>query len=490
MSSDAPAGSAVRRMVVVDRGPRDEAERPPEPWRPAADPCTEWANAHRLHKRSHDRLLYARGLGWHVFDPQRGYRCDPAAAVLDAAGIGAEILQESAVLLDYASRLPQGLREREESKALALVKHARASESAKSIRATLGLAEGLHAVDASALDAHPDLLALPGGVLDLETCVLRPHRPADLLTRIAGCSYDGEATCPHWENFVAEVIPDEGARRFVQKAMGYSLSGRRGEHVVIMFQGNGCNGKSVLLSVWSALLGELAVAAPPDLLTTKQGGHPAELAMLRGARFVHLSEPQDGRLAVERLKSLSGGDRISARHMHREFFEFQPVCLLAVALNHRLRTNDAGEALWRRIREIDFTVTIPPERRDPMLTERLRAELPGILNWALAGWRLYQAERLDPPAAVREATDAYREQSDPLGEFLGDRCVEARNCIVSVADLHKAFMRWANDAGELPLSRRVLGERLTARGFERFRATGGVHTWRGVGLKSDESADK
>lgn len=477
-------------MSVV-RVARAQPEPPAEPWRPAADPCTELANAHRLHKRSVGRLLYDPGRGWHVFDPNRGWRCDPAAAVLEAAKIGAEVLVESAAVLEYAARLPMGLREKEEARALALMKHARTSESAKAIRATLGLAEGLHAVEPDALDAAPDLLALPGGVLNLCDGTHRPHRPEDRLTRIAGCAYDPRATCPRWEAFIAEVLPDSGARLFLQKAMGYSLSARRGEHIVLMFLGNGCNGKSVLLGIWAMLLGELGVAAPPDLLTAKHGGHPAELAMLRGARFVHLSEPQDGRLAVERLKALSGGDRISARHMNRDFFEFTPVCLLAVALNHRLRTNDASMALWRRIREIDFPVTIPPERRDPLLPDRLRVELPGILLWALEGWRRYQAEGLQPPDAVRAATDSYREQSDPLGEFLADRCVVSDNCRVAVAELHKAFTRWAHEAGELPLSRRVFGERLCSRGFERIRLTGGVHGWAGVGLRIiDGSADE
>lgn len=470
-------------MTKVVHVSRAAANPPPKPWSPAADACTDLANAHRLHKRSAGKLIHARGIGWLVFDSERAWRADQGAAVLEAAQLGSDILAESAANLDYASRASGATRERAEKLALNLLKHARTSESKKSILSALSLAEGLLAVEPDVLDASLDLLPLQNGVLNLEDGTHRPHRPEDYLTRIAGCAWDPKATCSLWQSFLSEVIPDEGARLFVQKCFGYSLSGRRGEHIVVMLLGSGSNGKSVLLSTWAALLGDLAVAAPADLLTTKQGGHPAELAMLRGARFVHLSEPQDGRLAVERLKALSGGDRISARHMSRDFFEFQPRCLLVVALNNRLRTNDAGEALWRRVREIDFPVTIPAERRDPMMPEYLRAELPGILNWAIEGWRLYRAEGLKPPEAVLAATNAYREQSDPLGEFIEECCETHEHCVVNGADLHRAFDKWARSAGEMTFSRRYLGERLASRGFARIRLHGGVRAWRGIGLK-------
>lgn len=472
-------------VVRIQRG---QPAPPPEPWRPAADACTDWANAHRVHKLVAGRAIYARGIGWHVFDAARGWRSDAAAATLLVGGLGAEILAESAAMLDYASRLPADRREKSETRGASLLKHARASESAKSIRAALSLAEGLLALDADALDADPELIGLPDGVYDLRNCIHRAHCADDYITRIGGCAFDPGAECPLWRAFVDEILPDASVRRFLQKTFGYSLSGKRGEHIVLMFLGAGCNGKSVLLSTWAALLGELAVAAPPDLLTAKQTGHPAELAMLRGARFVHLSEPQDGRLAVERLKALSGGDRISARHMNRDFFQFTPACLFAVALNRRLRTNDAGVALWRRIREIDFPVTIPPERRDPLLPERLRAELPGILNWAIAGWRMYCDEGLEPPEAVRAATDSYREQSDPLGEFLGDCCVVHDACTATAGDLYRAFERWARQAGELPLSKREFGARLALRGFEATRLSGGTRAWRGLGVQVESDS--
>jgi putative DNA primase/helicase len=429
------------------------------------------------------------GIGWHAFDDQRGWRKGDAAAVSEAGRLGAAILGESAEWLHYASGHDKIERDAAEGRSEALRKHGRASESARAIRATLELAQGLFEAAPSELDADADLLGVQGGVLDLRNGSHRPHRPADRITRIAGCAYDPDATCDRWMEFLATALPDSGARAYVQKCFGYSLSGRRGEHVVLMLLGTGCNGKSVLLNIWATLLGELAISAPPDLITAKQTGHPAELAMLRGARLVTLSEPQDGRLAVERLKSLSGGDKITARHLHREFFEFTPACLLVVALNSRLRTNDAGTALWRRIREIDFPVTIPPERRDVHLPEALRSELPGILNWALLGWRAYQTEGLDPPEAVLAATQRYREQSDPLGAFLAEYFVEQPNAWVSQTELHKVFVRWAHEAGELPLSRRVLGERIEQRGIRPAKRNNGtVRAWVGIGLKVEESS--
>jgi putative DNA primase/helicase len=432
-------------------------------------------------------MMFVPGIGWYTFNSERAWRANDSGAIAEAGKLGVAINHESADWLRYAGTVQKPEREAAESRADALRKHARASESIRAIRAALDLTQPLSERAPDELDASPDLLGLHNGVLDLRDGTHRPHRPEDYLTRIAGCAYDAEAISPYFIAFLREVLPDEDARRYLQKCIGYSLSAHRGNHIVLMLLGTGCNGKSVLLQVWAALLGELAIAAPPDLITAKQTSHPAELAMLRGARLVTLSEPQDGRLAVERLKSLSGGDKISARHLHREFFEFIPVCLLVVAMNARLRTNDAGAALWRRIREIDFPVTIAPERRDVHLIDRLRGELPGILNWALEGWRMYQAEGLDPPEAVRVATERYHEQSDPLGAFIAECCVSTADAWVSQSDLHKAYSRWANEAGELPLSRRVLAERIEQRGIRPTkRDSGKVRAWKGLGLLNED----
>lgn len=167
-------------MTSLVRVPRSQPVPPPEPWRPAADPCTDWANANRLRALLEGRLVYCRGLGWLVFDPTRGWRSDTALAVKHAATLGASILGESAAVLDYASRLPMDMREKAEAKGLALLKHSRASESSKSIRAALGLAEGELAIHADDVDADRDLLGLPGGVLDLREVTHRPHRSGTL----------------------------------------------------------------------------------------------------------------------------------------------------------------------------------------------------------------------------------------------------------------------------------------------------------------------
>jgi putative DNA primase/helicase len=274
---------------------------------------------------------------------------------------------------------------------------------------------------------------------------------------------------------------------FLQKAIGYSLTGNTQEQCFFILYGTGANGKSTLLDTLLALLGSYAKQAAPDVLLSKSiDRHPTELADLMGARLVTAIETGEGRRLAENLvKQMTGGDRIKARFMRQDFFEFSPTFKLFLATNHKPQIRGTDYAIWRRIRLIPFTVTIPEEERDPTLPEKLRVELPGILAWAVRGCLAWQHEGLKPPAEVAHATEAYRTEMDVLAAFLADCCVVHRNARVKASELYHIYTQWCEDNGEHVENQRSFGMRLSERGFERCKVKG-LGWWRGIGIAVQE----
>lgn len=273
--------------------------------------------------------------------------------------------------------------------------------------------------------------------------------------------------------------------RYLQKAVGYSLTGDTGEQVLFFLYGTGANGKSVFLNVLQELMGDYAQQAPASLLMAKSEGIPNDVARLKGARFVATIETEEGkRLAENLVKQLTGGDTVSARFLRQEYFEFKPECKLWMASNHKpiIRGSDYG--IWRRIHLIPFTVTIPPENRDRRLPDKLRAELPGILRWAVDGLRIWLEEGLTPPLKVQAATEEYREDMDSIGTFLSECCVTEPTAKVPVRTLYETYVRWCQENGETPMKQRMLGKRLKERGFQQEKSTGGRMAWYGLRLST------
>jgi putative DNA primase/helicase len=228
--------------------------------------------------------------------------------------------------------------------------------------------------------------------------------------------------------------------------------------------------------------------AAPDLLVAKKGSHPTELADLFGMRLVASIEVEDGRRLAESLvKQLTGGDRVKARRMREDFWEFEPTHTVFMAVNHKPIVRGTDTAIWRRIRLIPFTETIPPAEQDKQLPTKLRGELPGILAWAVEGCLEWQREGLQAPEEVRKATAGYRSEMDVLGDFLADRCLRGERLQVGKDELYRAYQEWCEDAGERSETKRKFGMLLKERGFGDGRNSERTkRIWKGIGLSAND----
>jgi putative DNA primase/helicase len=368
-----------------------------------------------------------------------------------------------------------------------LAKWAARSESEGRIRAMISLArsEPGIVVRPSQLDADPWLLNCANGTVDLRTGELRPHRPGDLCTKQVSVEYDPGASCPTWNEFLAEIM-NYNLRlvSFLQLAVGYSLTGDTSEQILFLLYGTGANGKTTFLENIKAVLGGYATQADfTTFLARKYDSVRNDVARLAGARFVSAIEADtDRRLSEVLIKSITGGDTIAARFLYAEFFEFHPQFKLFLAANHKPIIRGTDIAVWRRIRLIPFAVTIPPERQDRKLPEKLRAELRGVLAWAVRGCLAWQEHGLGAPEEVEAATACYREEMDVLGGFLSECCAQGQERRTKASELYQAYIQWCVANGEHPVKQRTFGMKLTERGFQRFRGAQGARMWKGIGL--------
>ncbi|MGH1508326.1 phage/plasmid primase, P4 family [Ralstonia solanacearum] len=349
----------------------------------------------------------------------------------------------------------------------------------------LARADRRHAATTGEWDADPWLLNTPGGVVDLRTGRQRAHDRADRMTKITTATPGGD--CPTWRQFLAEVTGgDAELQAYLQRMAGYALTGSTQEHALFFLYGTGANGKSVFVNTLATILGDYAVNAAMDtFMETRADRHPTDMAGLRGARFVAAIETEQGRRWAEsKVKNLTGGDKISARFMRQDFFEFFPQFKLFVAGNHKPAIRNIDEAMKRRLHLIPFTITVPPERRDKHLQQKLLAERDGILAWAIQGCLDWQRlGRLQPPQQVLDATEEYFEAEDALGRWLDERCVREANAKTLTAELFNDWKQWADSSGEFVGSQRRFSDLLITRGVEKWRNTAGLRGFRGVSLK-------
>jgi len=368
-------------------------------------------------------------------------------------------------------------------------KHAVASEASARLGAMVKIGQDLLPVGVDVLDCDPFLLNVQNGTLDLRAGVLRPHEPLDWLTHQCPVAYDEGATCPQWESFLLRVMGgNAGLVSFLQRAVGYSLTGATGEHVLFMLYGVGANGKSTFLETLRGLTGDYSASAEFTTFTKRENeGARNDIARLVGRRLVSAVEGEAGKaLAESVVKQLTGGDTITARFLYQEYFEFKPQFKLWLATNHKPTIAGGDHGIWRRIRLVPFTVTIPEAERDPRLGERLAAELPGILTWAVQGCLAWRKQGLALPDEVRAATDSYREEMDVFSGFLDALCIAKAGARITAKELYEAYCQWCEANGERPCSQKALSKALQDHGFSAAKGSKGVRCWEGVRLRRDD----
>ena len=453
----------------------------------AAHPDSEFndiGNAERFVRFFSGRIAYVPELGaWRRWTGHR-WRDDDDEALRNAQIVAKSWFDDM-------------VRESDSARQKRILQHAQRSSSANSLRAMLDIARtrGL-SVRLHEWDNDPMLLGTPAGAIDLRSGKPLEHPdPREYISKAVGCTTEGlfgpdDVKAPTWCAFLDRIFDGDVATiAFLQRAVGYSLTGSTAEECLFICHGSGMNGKSKLIGTLRAMFAEYGRdCAAETLLARRDDGIPNDVARLAGARFVSAIETEDGkRLAEAMVKAMTGGDRIVARFLHREFFEFKPEFKVWLATNHKPTIRGDDLAIWRRIRLVPFAVTIPEEDRDKDLLGKLTAELPGVLAWAVRGCLDWQRDGLQSPEPVRAATAAYREDMDRLGQWIEERCVITPAARMKAAFAFKDYREWAEARREHPMTLTAFGNRLTERGIVKEKAR--TVTYIGIGLCDTATLD-
>lgn len=439
---------------------------------------TDSGNGELIARLNYGQMRFDRRQGTWMFFEEHRWKADIAGHAYQVAKLAARHRREQAKSIDNLQQQN------------AEVEWATASENASRIEAALKMAAtepGL-ADDGERWDADPWLLGCANGVLDLKTGECRKGRAEDRITMSCRIRFDVTATCPRWQQFIAEVLAPDLVD-YVRRAIAYSLTGLTTEQVLFLLVGSGKNGKSVLQTVLRALAGEYAANVRFETFSHTDRGQPSnDIAALAGKRVVSCGESLEGaRLNESRVKSWVHGDEQTARFHYREFFSFTPTGKLWLATNHRPTVKDDSFGFWRSVHVIPFDRVFDGEAEDRNLTAALLSELPGILTWALEGLRDWQQGGLRPPEAVRLATNDYRQEQDELGDFLEDWCRQSPDARTEQGVLFSHYRDFCQHFGHRE------SERMTARTFyarlgERFGRTRshGLRLFQGIEPKKPD----
>jgi len=439
---------------------------------------TDLGNAERLIYEHGQNLLYCPPWKhWLVWDDTRWLRDETGHVHRYAKATVRQIRKDAAEVTRK--------KDREQ-----LWKHAQKSEHNARLNAMVDRARHEPGVPVlpDMLDAEPMVFNARNGTLNLVTGNLYQHTRSDLITKRSDVTFDPNAEPSRFLRFLDEIFEgNEELISYVQRAVGYSMTGSTEEQAMFIPWGTGANGKTVLMNTVSYVLGDYSQATRPSLLMAKRnmGSASEGEAALRGSRFVSTSETGAGqRFDEATVKRLTGSDTIRARFLHQNEFEFEPTHKIWLATNHKPVIEDTDHAIWRRIHLIPFKRTFSKREQDPKLETKLKKEASGILNWMLKGCQMWMKKGLRPSSSVRDATKAYRNEMDILGGFLDEMCVHKDRATVQATQLYERYKDWSERTGEVAESQRKFGLRMTERGFERERKRDGYH-YIGLGLRSN-----
>lgn len=357
-----------------------------------------------------------------------------------------------------------------------LIKHLIASEGLGRVRAAIEIMKSQSMTKSiNDFDTNQWVINCQNGVLNLKTGELLPN---DLNhTRIVSVNYNSGAKAPFFQNFLNEImLGDTHKINYIQKLLGYCLTGSIREECLYICLGNGGNGKTKLFECIKEILNDYCIMASPDILMTREKTTiPNDIARLKGARMILMSEPDTAKkFSDNAIKSLTGGDCVQARFLNQEFFEFYMAGKLILLTNHEIGIRSTDDGTWRRPIVIPFNFKVPDEKKDMDLAEKLRQEAEGIFRWMVEGCMNYQKEGLLLPKELLQAKKDYRESQDAIGAFLVERCVEDQRYLVNATTLYREYVSWAQDTGEYYSNQRVFGIRLKEKGYSKKRTAFGI----------------